>query len=564
MKLEAIQRISTDVLVIGGGAAGLRAAIEARKFSLKVALTSESRVGFQNNTAISKATFAAAGIWKEPGDSPETHFKDSLAAGRFINDRRLVATMTHTVRQQVSHLKKFGVNFRQHDGELLIGQAPGHTYPRHVSAEATKGINITRPMRQHAASLGIQFIEGVLVTRLLRAGDRVAGVLGIDDKGQVLVITAKSTILATGGAGRIYRRTNNAIGSTGDGYVLAYDIGAVLRDMEFVQFYPTGWGKQGSKLCLYEWLIPIGATIRNSLGVDILKRYGMNDFASVTRDILTRTVMREILDGRGIEGNVILDFTTVPEGKTKVLQRGGLVNKEGKPEQIAVAPTTHFFMGGIRINESSETGIDGLYAAGEVCGGLHGANRLGGNAISETLTFGTIAGNQVASSATKMENIPVPHSEIKAEVERLKELASGTRRENLDELQQVLTQTMWDKVGVIKDRQNLEDARKEILVIREQLAAVSLTDHHQLPQAIKLANMLTVSEMVCRAALMRTESRGAHYRTDYSEEDNQRWLKTIEISCQNRKMVLKAASVPEEINQKSFAPHTDRSILREV
>ncbi|MBA7640105.1 Fumarate reductase flavoprotein subunit [subsurface metagenome] len=203
-ELGTTQRINADVLVIGSGAAGLRAAIAARKYGLNVMLISESPAGFRNNTAISQATFAATGLWKEPGDSPEAHLKDIIAAGRFINDQRLVTTMTRTVRQQVYDLIEFGVNFRRSDGELLVGQMPGHTYPRHVTAEAYKGINISRPMRQYAASIGIQFIEGILVTKLLRAGDTIVGALGIGGKGQVFVVSAKSTILATGGAGEIY------------------------------------------------------------------------------------------------------------------------------------------------------------------------------------------------------------------------------------------------------------------------------------------------------------------------------------------------------------------------
>ena len=546
LELESIQRINADVLVIGSGAAGLRAAIAARKHGLDVVLASESPVGFRNNTAISRAILTAAGIWKGAGDSAEAHFNDTIAAGRFINDRRLVTTMTGAIRQQVYDLMEFGVNFRRRDGELLVGPMPGHTYPRHVAAEANKGINLTRPMRQYAASVGVKFLEGILVTKLLQAENTVIGVVAIDGKGRVFVISARSTILATGGAGDIYLRTTNAIGLTGDGYALAYEAGAVLRDMEFVQFYPTAWGKQGRKMCMYEGLLPMGAIIRNSLGEDVLKRYGMNNVVSVTRDILTRTVMREIVDGRGVKGNVVFDFTTIPGEHVQGLYRSGFMSGEDNLGRLPVAPTAHFLMGGIRINESSESGIDGLYAAGEVCGGVHGANRLGGNSISETLVFGAIAGNQAAAAAARMGQTPALQSGVMGEVERLKELASGSGRESLDELQRSLKQVMWDKVGVIRDRQSLEDAQQEILTLREQLAAVSLADHRQLSQAIKLANMLTVSEMVCRTALMRTESRGSHYRTDYPEEDSEQWLKAIEISCQSGKMVLKTVPVAAE------------------
>jgi succinate dehydrogenase/fumarate reductase flavoprotein subunit len=530
VKLKSTQVINADVLVIGGGAAGLRAAIEASKYGLDIALTSEAPVGFRNNTSISGATFAATGIGDEPADSPEVHLRDTITGGRFINDRRLVETMTHGAKQQVYDLIKFGVNFRQRHGKPSVWQAPGHTYPRHVAVERFKGINITRPMRQYAASLGIRFIEGILVTRLLRSGDTVVGALGIDDEGQVLVVSAKSTILATGGAGQLYLRTNNALGLTGDGFALAGEVGAALRDMEFVQFYPTTLGQQGSKLRAYETLLPRGASLRNSLDEDILKKHGIDDFASATRDILTRIIMKEIADGRGIEGSVVFDLTTMPKETAEKLYLRGF------SPRFSVAPAAHFFMGGIRINENSETAVDGLYAAGEVCGGIHGANRLAGNAITDTLVFGAIAGDRAAARASKIGRIPDPRSEITAGVERLNELAFGSGRGSLHELQQSLKQTMWDKVGVIRDGKNLEAAQSEITAIREQLKTLSLTDYRQLPQAVKLANMLTVSEMVCRAALMRTESRGAHYRTDYPEEDDEQWLKVVEISCQSGEM----------------------------
>jgi len=544
LELKTIQTITTDVLVIGGGGAGLRAAIEARKYGLDVVLVSESPVGFKNNTAISGAAFAASGIRKEPGDSPDVHIKDTMNAGRFINDRRLVAALARGATQQVYDLIKFGVNFKRDDGELFVMQAPGHTYPRAVATEIFVGHHITRPMRQYAASAGIQFMEGIPITKLLRVGDTVVGALGIGDKGQVFVFNAKSTILATGGAGGLYLRTDNAVGLNGIGYALAYEVGATLRDMEFVQYYATAWGKHGRKIYDYETLVPRGATIRNSLGEDILKRRGMGDFSLVTRDIMARVIMEEIVEGRGIEGNVIIDFSTIPQDKVPELYGCGLVSKGGGyPEKVQVAPTVHFFMGGIEINESSETGIDGLYAAGEVCGGIHGANRLGNNAITEILVFGTIAGDKAATRASKMNRIPASQSKVAAEVERLIELASGRNHENLEQLQWSLKQTMWDKVGVIRNKKSLEDAQREILTLREQLGTVSLTDYRQLSQAVKLANMLTVSEMICSAALTRTESRGAHYRTDYPEENNKQWLKNIEISSKNRHMTLKVIPV---------------------
>ena len=472
--------------------------------------------------------------------------EDTIAAGRFINDRRLVEIITRGATQQIDDLIKFGVAFRQRHGELLVWQIPGHTYARSISAERFKGVNISKPMRQYAASIGIQLIDGILVTKLLLAEDAVVGAMGIDGKGQVLVVNAKSTVLATGGAGQLYFRTNNAVGLTGDGYALAYEAGATIRDMEFVQFYPTN-SKHGRKICSYEDLIPKGAILRNALGENILERHGITDFVSMTRDKLTRTIMTELVDGRGIEGHVVFDMSAVPREEVREFKHGG------DREKIPVTPAVHFFMGGVRINESAEPGIDGLYAAGEVCGGIHGANRLGSNAITEILVFGAIAGGRAAVRAASMDMIQVRHGEVAAEVERLNDQASSNGKGSIDEVQQSLKQIMWDKAGIIRSKQSLEYAQGEILALRDQSSALSVTNYKQLWQLIKLTNMLTVSEMVCKAALVRTESRGAHYRADYTEEDNERWLKAVEISRQNGQMTFLVTTVDGEAQNNESA-----------
>lgn len=536
MKFQTPPIIPTDVLVIGSGMAGLRAAIQARERGCNVALVSESPVGFRSNSAVSGAILAATGIDEGSPDSPERHIEDTLNSGRLVNDRKLVATMVRGAANQVYDLVRFGVSFRQRHGKLLVWQVPGHTYPRHVSALDWKGVNITRPMRRHAASIGIQFMEGILVIRLLTAEGRAVGALGIDDRGRVLAFNARSTILATGGAGHIYLRTNNASGMTGDGFALAYGAGATLRDMEFVQFYPTTTGKYGSKLTSYEILMPKGATLKNSLDEDIVKKHGGGSFAPTTRDVLARWVMTEVREGRGVDGGVIFDLTTMPADVAEKLYL------QGFPPKFQVAPAAHFFMGGVRIDEKANTGIDGLFAAGEVCGGIHGANRLAGNAITETLVFGAIAGDSAAALASRVDRMPVPGNEIYDGVNRLRELASGSGQENVDEIRQSLKRMMWDRVGVLRDGKSLETARRGIVSLREQFGRVSVTDSRHLRQAVKLDNMLTVSEIVCRAALTRTESRGAHYRTDYPAEDDD-WLKIIEVSRQSGEMELEVVPV---------------------
>jgi len=311
--------------------------------------------------------------------------------------------------------------------------------------------------------------------------------------------------------------------------------------MDFVQFYPTALKEYARKIYDYGLLVSQGATIRNSLGQDILEKYGIKELELMTRDMLSRAMMIEIAENRGIGDNLALDFTGISEEEFKTIHQ--FTHNSYYPDKVLVAPTAHFFMGGVEINENCETKFDGLYAAGEVCGGAHGANRIEGNAITETLVFGTIAGGRAATRASKMKQIPAPDSQVAAKVERLRDLVSHQGRENLNELQQSLKRTMWHKVGVIRNEKGLADAQREILALQEQLRAVSPTDYRQLSQAIKLGNMLTVSEMVCKVALARTESRGAHYRTDYPKQNDAQWLKTIEVCCHNGEMTLRVVPV---------------------
>lgn len=541
MDFKDPQRIGADVLVIGGGAAGMRAAIEAKEHGLDVILVSLSKVGFKNNSAISKAIFAASGILKESGDSPDVHGEDTVEAGRFINNRRLVDTMTQGVRQQFYDLQEFGAKYLEKNGKPFIDDVPGHSYRRQILFESRRGICFTVPMRKSALNRGVRFKEGVLITKLLKNGKRIVGAFGMDKAGQCLIFQTKATILATGGAGGIYLRTNNANGISGDGYALAYEAGAVLRDMEFVQFYPTSEGQTGRRLVLYEPLVRRGLTLRNALGEEILEKYGMRKNTKITRDVMARAVMMEILGGRGIDGYLLLGAEVKPRaaGNSSTERR---FNKK-RPEERKVAPTTHFFMGGVKINEKSATGVEGLYAAGEVCGGLHGANRLAGNAIAETFVFGTIAGKQAASEAER-EDIPnIPEVEVSKELKRLYELSALGGYDSFEELEIRLRRTMWEKVGIIRDQQGLETALDEIRAIRDQTQTIPVSGAEGLIRAIKMSNMLTVSEMVCLSALERTETRGAHYRTDFPEEDNAHWVKSIEIIKQNGEIGLRVVPI---------------------
>ncbi|MFQ5826557.1 MAG: FAD-binding protein [Dehalococcoidia bacterium] len=544
MKLRPAETLSADVLIIGSGGAGLRAAIEARRQGADVLLVSKSRAGYGNNTAIARGGFAALGLGAAE-DSPEVHFRDTLASGRFLNDQRLAGVMTEGCGQQVRDLQQFGVKLVRKDGGIRLNQLPGHSYARSVNCVEGLGTGLTLPLRRQALSMGVRVVEGVLITRLLRAGNTAVGAMGLDRGGGLFVFSARATVLAAAGLGQVYLRTNNAAGATGDGYALAYQAGLPLADMEFIQFYPTSPGEfKGTGLIVYETLVAReGGVVRNSLGENILPKHGIENPMVMTRDRLARAIMTEILEGRSLEGSLVLDLSHLDEGRFErlrpILPRGSPPGKR----RFLVAPTTHFAMGGVMIDEKAQTRLEGLYAAGEVCGGVHGANRLASNSLTEVFVFGTVAGGNAARRAAKMERPPLDGQEISAERERIESLASSQGGEGVEELRRELRSTMWLRAGIIRDGPGLRDALGDIGRLQERYRAVSVSGPGELLRAIELGGMLTVSEMICRAALERTESRGSHYRADYPRENNEQWLKNIVISCRDGEMTLSQVPV---------------------
>ncbi len=534
MLLETPQVINTDVLVIGGGGAGLRAAIEARKKQREVLVVSQSRGGYGNNTAISMGMFSASGGKREPADSPEAHLRDTIAAGRFINSQGLVEVMAKGAWQQVVELEAAGVAFKKSGNEMWIMAVPGHSYARNVGATRTLGAEFSVPLRRQASQLGVRFLEGVLVATLLVKDGEAFGALALDANGDLYVLQGGATVLATGGAGEVYLRTNNASGSTGDGFALAFESGLPLVDMEFVQFYPTTVGRFGGRVWLYEMILGRGATLRNYQGEDVLERHNLRDFMAMTRDMLARAIMTEILEGRDVDGGLVPDLSTVPPEKLPKVQQ--VIREQRYAEKVIVAPAAHHFMGGVVINRNCETWLNRLFAAGEVCGGIHGANRLAGNAITDILVFGSIAGQEAAMTA----DIKLQKNETaaKEQVDRLKELAKQKGQENAENLRQVLRETMWRKAGIIRNQKGLEEALSTVKTVQERLARVTVDSPPALIKLLKLRNMSRVSEMVCRAALLRTESRGSHYRTDFPEENNKDWLKNITIMKKDARMEL--------------------------
>jgi succinate dehydrogenase/fumarate reductase flavoprotein subunit len=536
--------IHSDVIVIGGGGAGLRAANTARQADVTVTMVSKSRVGYGNNTYISKGTFAAATGWRDSRDNPDTHLRDSIAGGRFINDQRLARLVTREAVAQIEFLQSCGVRFSERGGRIRVVHTPGHTYPRHVRTQNRSGRDFMIPLRSYAENIGVRIMDRVFITKLLCARGKIAGATGITQDGTLLAIAAKSVVLATGGFGQAYLHNNNAAGMTGDGHALAFELGIPLKDMEFIQFYPTASGPLGSRLFLYEaFIFEAGAVLRNASGEDIIAKYRLSDPMAMTRDRLTRAVMREISEGRGIMGGVIVDLSSVSEGRLASLRHLlPAAGTQGDAELI-VSPTAHFCMGGIGVDDHTETTVPGLFAAGEVCAGVHGANRLGGNALAEAFAMGGIAGERAAQNAREADQRDLPKKELAAEKERLESFFSERGRD-LGGLRQDLKGLMWRKVGITRCKHGLEEALENIKEIGRSLGEARVRDNKELMRYLELAHMVLLSEMVCRSALLRNESRGAHYRSDYPEEDSDRWLKNIWIHKHGSAMNFEARQAP--------------------
>ena len=549
MTLQPDSYISTEVLIIGGGGAGLMAAIEAQEHGAKVLLLSRSRVGYGSNTTIAGGAFAAVLSLdkgrRDPLDSPGQHLQDTINGGRFINDQALVQKMVHGAEGRVEALRRFGVGFTVPEVQPWMGLAPdpGHSYFRMMYGKTPFGADFTFPLRQYAQDQGIEFLEGILITKLLKKNGNVVGAIGIDTHGKVFAFSAPTVVLASGGLGQVYARTDNAGGSTGDGYVLAYDAGAVLKDMEFVQFYPVSQG-MGTPILQYDrFLLDNGGNLFNHQGEDILEKHGLTTPMLLTRDQLSRAIWKELAGGQSFEDKAILDLSGISPARMEAL-RPVLPKGARRGElRFPVAPTVHFHMGGVRITERTETSVPGLYAAGEVCAGVHGANRLGGNALTEIWVFGTIAGREAAMRARETDVGPLPEDEIATEMKRLRELGSGRNGETAGSLQRSLKETMWKNAGVVRDAAGLNQALEDIASLRERVPAASVTVGQGPQFAERLVNMLAVSEMICRAALFRSESRGAHYRQDCPEQNNDDWLVNALIARQDDKMAISTEPV---------------------
>jgi succinate dehydrogenase / fumarate reductase, flavoprotein subunit len=524
-----------DVLIIGAGGAGLRAAIEALAQGLRVGVVCKSLLG-KAHTVMAEGGIAAAMANVDASDDWRAHFRDTMRGGKFLNNWRMAQLHAQEAPERVRELEQWGALFdRTESGEILQRAFGGHTFKRLCHVGDRTGLEMIRTLQDRGVHLGIDVYMECAITRLLKDGNGIAGAFGYwREQGRFVVFKAKSVVICTGGIGKAWKITSNSWEYTGDGMALAYDAGAELTDMEFVQFHPTGmvWPPGVQGILVTEAVRGEGGVLRNKNGERFMERYDPKRLDLSTRDVVARSIYTEVREGRGTEhGGAFLDISHKPAEYVKrklpsmYHQFLELADVDITKGPMEVGPTCHYMMGGIRVDaETAQSSIPGLFAAGEAAAGLHGANRLGGNSLSDLLVFGRRAGLAAAEHAKRSPSPTIDSSQI-AEAERQMllpfERSSGESPYAVhDDLQGV----MQSLVGIFRNEEDLRHGLSEIDKLKERSAGVRVQGSRLFNPGWHLArdlqNMLMVSEAVTRSALARRESRGAHSRIDYPNLDD--------------------------------------------
>src|SRR5579875_593418 len=554
-----------DVLVIGAGGAGLRAAIEASANNVRVGVVTKSLLG-KAHTVMAEGGIAAAMANVDERDNWRVHFADTMRGGQYVNDWRMAELHAKEAPDRVRELEKWGALFdRTHDGRILQRNFGGHRYPRLAHVGDRTGLEMIRTLQDHGIHLGMDVHMECTVLKLLTGDGRIAGAFGYErERGRFLLFRTKSIVLATGGIGRAYKITSNSWEYTGDGHSLAYHAGASLMDMEFVQFHPTGmiWPPSVSGILVTEGVRGEGGVLKNQEGRrfmfdDIPEnyrpqtadneeegwRYTQGDRNArrppelLTRDHVARCIMREVREGRGSpHGGVYLDISwikdRIPKGAEYIKRKlpsmyhqfKQLADIDITQEPMEVGPTTHYMMGGVRVDADTQmSDVPGLFAAGECAAGLHGANRLGGNSLSDLLVFGRRAGEYAARFAQEHPAVSVNPDEVEAAARQALAPFERESGEGPFQVQHDLQDMMQNWVGIVRREEELAKALTQIPVLWERWRKVSVGGNREYNPgwhtALDLRNLLTVSEAITRAAIERKESRGAHFRDDYPAKD---------------------------------------------
>jgi len=555
-----------DVLVIGAGGAGLRAAIEASAVGVRVGLVCKSLLG-KAHTVMAEGGIAAALGNVDERDNWKVHFADTMRGGQYVNQWRMAEVHAKEAADRVRELEAWGALFdRTKDGKILQRNFGGHRYPRLAHVGDRTGLEMIRTLQDHGVHQGIDVHMEHTILSLLKDGDRIVGAFGYErERGRFKIFRAKAVVLATGGIGRAYKITSNSWEYTGDGHALAYEAGAELIDMEFIQFHPTGmvWPPSVMGILVTEGVRGDGGILTNNKGrrfmfddiPDNYKaqtadneeegwRYCQGDKDArrppelLTRDHVSRCIVREIKEGRGSpHGGVFLDISWIKQKMQNAAeyikrklpsmyhQFKQLADIDITEQAMEVGPTTHYIMGGVHVDPDTQmTRLPGLFAAGECAAGINGANRLGGNSLSDLLVFGKRAGEFAAKFAKENQYGTIDKHAIATVAHDALAWFEQSDGENPYQIQNDLQETMQDLVGIVRTESEMREALSKINSLKSRAAKAAVLGNREYNPgwhtALDLKNLLTISEAITRAALERKESRGAQFREDHPNKAN--------------------------------------------
>jgi succinate dehydrogenase / fumarate reductase flavoprotein subunit len=566
LDVSEIQTIEHDVVVVGAGGAGLRAAIECSAHKLSTGVLSKSLLG-KAHTVMAEGGMAAAMGNTDPRDNWKVHFRDTMRGGKFLNLWRMAELHAKQAPDRVRELEEWGAVFdRTKEGLISQRNFGGHRYPRLAHVGDRTGLELIRSLQDHGVHQGISFHMECTALEVLKDGDRVAGLLAYwRETGRFVVFRCKAVIFATGGGGKAWPVTSNSWEYTGDGIAMAYEAGAELMDLEFTQFHPTGmvWPLSVRGILVTEGVRGDGGVLKNNKGERFMFNYISERFAPetaatieegdrwlagdksarrppelLTRDEVARAITAEVKAGRGSpHGGVFLDIASrrpadVIKRKLPSMyhQFKELAEVDITKEPMEVGPTLHYFMGGIRVDaDTQESTVPGLFACGECGAGMHGANRLGGNSLSDLIVFGKLAGDGAKQYISALGSTPKPSSDqITAGIRRATEILNRETGANPYVLHDKLQGVMSRGVGIVRKKDELEQAVRELDELKAEAATMRAPGTSQYNpgwhEALSMRSLLVTSEAVTRAALMREESRGAHTRLDHSGESAE-WVK---------------------------------------
>jgi fumarate reductase (CoM/CoB) subunit A len=539
MGVTDFEILETDVLVVGGGLAALRAALSARAAGARVLVAVKRKLGRSGSSANTSGGYAAAWDFLDELDDPELHYEDTIRGGGLVNDRALVRALADEAPRRLQELFDIGAPFRRREGRYHLSPSGDHRRPRVLVPQNMRGTDMTVPLREAVIAAGCDVLENCAIVDLLRDDAAIAGAIGIGrDTVRGWVIRAGATILAAGGAGRMFPVTSNPIDVRGGGYALALKAGARLRDMEFIQFYPWRLIRpfKNTRMPIQPSTFVAGGVLLNSRGERFMTTYDPVKQEATTRDVSARGIFDQIRRGLDVEGGVRLDVSSIPDEQfridnTKVIEALDPKGIDYREIPLIIAPEAHFFMGGVLSDVHGRSDLDGLYAAGENAGGVHGGNRLNSNAVPETQVFGHRAGIHAAGYAAQRRGTSTPAS-MRQGVElwagRLAGIEDATAQAGpaMDALVERVQQTVNLGIGIVRTAEGLTRCLAGLATLAEDLAGTRARTLGDVVAASEIEDMCRIGTACSASALLRQESRAAHYREDFPDTDPD-WVRTV-------------------------------------